>query len=132
MQRRIEIVPGLFLLRTFAENRPNERSRWTGWAGLNRAVPRLGGAFNGYNEFYYGTFVRLLGDLTAYDIREAYAAAARTMPSLCRAPPESSCEPVCFASAICSSAAARAPASSPARPKVPGPAQEKINGTGLS
>lgn len=46
VQRRVEIIPGLFLLRTFAENRPNERSRWTGWAGLNRAVPRLNGALD--------------------------------------------------------------------------------------
>lgn len=44
VQKHVEIVPGVFLRRTFSENRPDSRKKWIGLAVLNRAYPGLHGA----------------------------------------------------------------------------------------
>ncbi len=44
IQKNVEIVPGVFLRRTFNENRPDRRDKWLALALLNRAFPSLHGA----------------------------------------------------------------------------------------
>lgn len=58
VQKDTEIIPGVFLPLTFAENRPAERDKWIGFAGLNRAFPEARGAIDASYRLYrdsYGT-----------------------------------------------------------------------------
>lgn len=56
VQKDIEVVPGIFLHQTFAENRPAERDKWVALASVNRAFPRLHGALDASYRFYHDTF----------------------------------------------------------------------------
>jgi len=56
VQRRTEIIPGLFLPLTFAENRPGEREKWIGQFTLNRAVPKARGAVEASYRLYHDSF----------------------------------------------------------------------------
>jgi hypothetical protein len=56
VEKRAEVIPGVFLQRTFPENRPAERSKWLLLASLNRAFPEQKGALEGSYRFYHDTF----------------------------------------------------------------------------
>jgi Protein of unknown function (DUF3570) len=56
VQKNIQVLPGIFLLSTFGENRPDERNKWTAFASVNRAFPELQGALEGSYRFYHDTF----------------------------------------------------------------------------
>ncbi|HEY1108134.1 MAG TPA: DUF3570 domain-containing protein [Opitutaceae bacterium] len=56
VQKNTEIVTGVFLPLTFAENRPGEREKWIALASVNRAVPALNGALDLSYRFYHDTF----------------------------------------------------------------------------
>jgi len=56
VQKNIEVAPGIFLPFTFAENRPDERTKWTAVASLNHAFTGLHGAVEAGYRFYHDTF----------------------------------------------------------------------------
>lgn len=56
VQKNTEIVTGVFLPLTFAENRPGEREKWIALASVNRAIPALHGALDLSYRFYHDTF----------------------------------------------------------------------------
>jgi hypothetical protein len=56
VQKDVELLPGFFLTRTFAENRPGERDKFVVLAALNRAVPVAHGALDAAYRFYRDTF----------------------------------------------------------------------------
>jgi len=55
-QKNIEIVPGIFLTQTFAENRPDERNKTVALAAVNRSFPELHGALDASYRYYHDTF----------------------------------------------------------------------------
>ena len=67
VQKNTEIIPGVFLPLTFAENRPDERDKWIGFAGLNRAFPEARGAIDLSYRLYHDTY-----DTTAHTIDVAW------------------------------------------------------------
>jgi hypothetical protein len=56
VQKNTEIIPGVFLPLTFAENRPAERDKWIAMAVLNRAFPEQHGAIDFSYRFYHDTY----------------------------------------------------------------------------
>lgn len=56
VQKNVEVAPGVFLPFTFAENRPDHRTRWIALAALNRAFPNLHGAAEAGYRFYHDSF----------------------------------------------------------------------------
>ncbi len=56
VQKRVEVIPGIFLSRTFPENRPDRRDKWIARVAFNRAYPALRGAVEGSYRFYRDTF----------------------------------------------------------------------------
>lgn len=67
VQKSSEIIPGVFLPLTFAENRPDERTKWIGLVGFNRSFPEAHGALDATYRFYRDTF-----DTTAHTIDVAW------------------------------------------------------------
>jgi len=55
VQKDTEIVPGLFLPLTFAENRPGRREKWIALTGFKRAFPRPRGALDATYRLYHDT-----------------------------------------------------------------------------
>jgi hypothetical protein len=56
VEKTIEIVPGLSLPITFAENRPAERDKWIGFLSLNRAFPEARGAIDVSYRLYHDSY----------------------------------------------------------------------------
>jgi hypothetical protein len=56
VQKNTEIIPGVSLPLTFAENRPAERDKWIALAQLNRAYPEMHGAIDFSYRFYHDTY----------------------------------------------------------------------------
>jgi hypothetical protein len=56
VEKGIDILPGLVLEESFAENRPNQRERGSVYASINRAFPKLRGAVEASYRFYADTF----------------------------------------------------------------------------
>ncbi|ACB74894.1 DUF3570 domain-containing protein [Opitutus terrae] len=56
IQKRVEIFPGVVLPRTFGENRPDERDKWTAYAAVNRAYPALHGAVEANYRWFHDSF----------------------------------------------------------------------------
>lgn len=56
VQKNTEILPGLSLPLTFAENRPAERDKVIALAAINRAFPAANGALEATYRFYHDTF----------------------------------------------------------------------------
>lgn len=56
VQKNVQVLPGIFLLSTFGENRPDERNKWTIFASVNHAFPELQGALEGSYRFYHDSF----------------------------------------------------------------------------
>ncbi len=56
VQKSVEVAPGIFLPFTYGENRPDERTRWSFFASVNRAYPDLKGAVEASYRFYHDTF----------------------------------------------------------------------------
>ncbi len=67
VQKSTEIIPGVSLPLTFAENRPAEREKWVVFAGLNRAFPETHGALDLSYRFYRDTY-----DTNAHTIDAAW------------------------------------------------------------
>ena len=44
MQKRTEVLPGLFLNLTFPENRPSTKEKWIGYLRVNHSIEKLNGA----------------------------------------------------------------------------------------
>lgn len=65
--KNVEVIPGVFLPFTFAENRPDERTKWIGLVGFNRSFPEARGALDATYRFYRDTF-----DTTAHTIDVAW------------------------------------------------------------
>lgn len=63
VQKRTEIIPGVFLPLTFAENRPGEREKWIALVTVNRAFPERHGAVEAMYRAYHDTF-----DTTAHTV----------------------------------------------------------------
>lgn len=64
IQKNTEVVPGLFLPLTYAENRPTERDKWIGFASMNLAFRNIEGAVEAsYRIFHddWGTTSHTLG-----------------------------------------------------------------------
>jgi hypothetical protein len=51
-----EVFPGVFLRRTFPENRPDSRTKWLVLAGVNRAVPKLHASVDASYRFHDDDF----------------------------------------------------------------------------
>ncbi len=51
-----ELLPGLFLPLTFAENRPATRDKWTVFTGLNRRVAAADAAIDASYRFFHDSF----------------------------------------------------------------------------
>jgi len=56
VEKGIDILPGLVLEESFAENSPNERNRESVYASINRAFPKLKGAVEGSYRLYADSF----------------------------------------------------------------------------
>jgi hypothetical protein len=56
VQKNTEIISGVFLPLTFAENRPGERDKWIGFAALNRALPEARAAIDVSYRYYRDTY----------------------------------------------------------------------------
>ena len=56
VQKNTEIIPGVSLPLTFAENRPAERDKWIGLAIFNRAYREARGAIDLSYRFYHDTY----------------------------------------------------------------------------
>lgn len=56
VQKNIEIIPGVSLPLTFAENRPDERDKWVVFTGLNRAFPEAHAAVDLSYRYYHDTY----------------------------------------------------------------------------
>lgn len=56
IQKNTEVFPGIFLLRTFNENRPDHRTKWIALASINRAYPDLHGALEASYRFHTDDF----------------------------------------------------------------------------
>jgi len=56
IQKVTEIAPGVFLPRTFNENRPDSREKWIGYAAINRALPRANAAVEASYRWFDDTF----------------------------------------------------------------------------
>lgn len=56
IEKRTELLPGLFLPLTFAENRPDERDKWIGYAVYNHAVTEWHGAAEASYRLYHDSF----------------------------------------------------------------------------
>lgn len=56
VQKNVQVLPGIFLLSTFGENRPGERNKWTALASINHAFPEWQGAVDASYRFYHDTF----------------------------------------------------------------------------
>lgn len=67
VQKDTEIVPGVSLPLTFAENRPAERDKWIGLVAYNRAYPEVGGAIDLSYRLYQDTY-----DTTSHTIEAAW------------------------------------------------------------
>ncbi len=67
VQKNTEIIPGVSLPLTFAENRPAERDKAIAFVGVNRAFPESGGALDLSYRFYRDTY-----DTTSHTIDAAW------------------------------------------------------------
>ena len=67
VQKATEIFPGVSLPLTFPENRPTERDKWIGLAGINRAFPELNGTVDLSYRLYHDTY-----DTTAHTVDVAW------------------------------------------------------------
>ena len=56
VQKTTELIPGVSLPLTFAENRPDERDKWIAMVTINRAYPELRGAIDLSYRFYHDTY----------------------------------------------------------------------------
>lgn len=56
VEKRIEVIPGIFLRQTFSENRPAEREKAIAFAGLNRALPALNAAIDTSYRYFRDSF----------------------------------------------------------------------------
>ena len=56
IQKNVEILPGLFLPRSYPENRPDRREHSVAFASINHTVAPLHGAFEANYRFYRDTF----------------------------------------------------------------------------
>jgi hypothetical protein len=56
VQEDLQILPGISLPLTFAENRPNQRDKGTVFASVNHAFPGLHGALEASYRFYHDTY----------------------------------------------------------------------------
>lgn len=56
IQKHVEVFPGVVLPRTFGENRPDERDKWTVYAALNRAVPEAHGTLEASYRLFDDSF----------------------------------------------------------------------------
>ncbi|HEU5080228.1 MAG TPA: DUF3570 domain-containing protein [Opitutaceae bacterium] len=55
IEENVPVEDGL-LLRTFGENRPREREKWTAFVGVNHAFTALNAAIDGSYRFYHDSF----------------------------------------------------------------------------
>ncbi len=65
--KRIEVLPGVFLPTTFAENRPGLREKWTFFSQLNRKFVGLNGAAEASYRYYTDNY-----DVTAHTVELAW------------------------------------------------------------
>jgi hypothetical protein len=56
IRKNTELLPGIFLPLTFAENRPDEREKWIAFASINHAVTEWKGAVEASYRLYHDTF----------------------------------------------------------------------------
>ncbi len=56
IQKNVEVLPGVFLRRTFAENRPDSRTRWIALVAMNHAYPQVNGAVDASYRFSHDDF----------------------------------------------------------------------------
>ena len=56
IRKNTELLPGLFLPLTFAENRPDSREKWIGYASINHSATQLKGAVEASYRLYHDTF----------------------------------------------------------------------------
>jgi hypothetical protein len=56
VQKNTEVIPGVFLPLTFAENRPAERAKWILFLGYNRAFPESRGTLDASYRHYRDSY----------------------------------------------------------------------------
>jgi hypothetical protein len=56
IEKITEIAPGVFLPRTFNENRPDAREKWIAYASINRALPRAAAAVEASYRWFDDSF----------------------------------------------------------------------------
>lgn len=56
IQKNTELLPGLFLPLTFAENRPDQRDKWTAYSRYNHSMDRADGAVEASYRLYHDSF----------------------------------------------------------------------------
>jgi hypothetical protein len=56
VEKSVEVIPGVVLPLTYAENRPGERDKWTLYLSTNRAFPEVRAAAEVSYRFYHDTY----------------------------------------------------------------------------
>jgi hypothetical protein len=56
VEKGVEVIPGVVLPLTYAENRPGERDKWTLFVSTNRAFPGARAAAEASYRFYHDTY----------------------------------------------------------------------------
>jgi hypothetical protein len=56
IEEHVDLGGGLVLLRTFGENRPREREKWTAFLSVNHALTALNAAVEGSYRYYHDSF----------------------------------------------------------------------------
>ena len=56
IQKRVEVLPNVFLPIDYGESRPHERDKWTAYASINHAFADLHGAAELSYRYYHDTF----------------------------------------------------------------------------
>ena len=56
VEKSVEVIPGVVLPLTYAENRPGERNKWTLYLSTNRAFPEVRAAAEVSYRFYHDTY----------------------------------------------------------------------------
>ncbi len=56
VEKKIEVIPTIFLRQTFGENRPTERDKWIGYTSINHTFDSVRGAADVSYRYYRDTF----------------------------------------------------------------------------
>lgn len=82
IEKHIDLGGGLSLLRTFGENRPDQREKWVALASINRAITPLNAAVEGSYRYYHDDFGVVSHTLTLEWFQKVWSDRLMVRPSL--------------------------------------------------